>query len=381
MFVTLVLLLCYSKRPNNTAFTMVTLRFKPLKDGQFSAYLDIYYKNLAGKPKREYEFLNMKVSRDYSIQGARVKEADRDTLELAKGIRDKRELELLDGQYGLRKSGPDLSTGFMAFMEREVKRKDTNRDYNGALLKQLKDYVRQELTFADINTDWCTKFKQYLLGRVKQNSARSYLQVFKLFLNMAVDQGLLIVNPMAKVTLPKMQDVQRTTLDLDELRLLINTPTTFGFHIREAFLFSCFTGLRLSDVRKLKWSDIRNGRLTLSPKKTPDKIAVLPLSEQALAFLATIPVNPDSELVYHKLTANRGTLAEYMRLWGKQAGLSQRLHFHAGRHTFATIGITHGIDLYTMKELMVHSKIEMTQVYGKIVDSKKANEIAKFPTL
>ena len=51
---------------------MVTLRFKPLKDGQFSVYLDIYHKNSAGKAKREYEFLNMKVSKDYGTQGARV---------------------------------------------------------------------------------------------------------------------------------------------------------------------------------------------------------------------------------------------------------------------------------------------------------------------
>ena len=71
----------------------------------------------------------------------------------------------------------------------------------------------------------------------------------------------------------------------------------------------------------------------------------------------------------------------YLKFWALEVGLKKNLHFHAARHTFATIGLTFGIDIYTMKELLGHSKIEMTQIYAKIVDEKKKNEMFKFPAL
>jgi len=90
---------------------------------------------------------------------------------------------------------------------------------------------------------------------------------------------------MLKVTLPKLQDVERTTLDIDEVKLLIQTPTTFDHHIREAFLFACFSGLRISDIRLLKRTDIRENRIYLRPAKTSEKIAILPLTENAKDIL------------------------------------------------------------------------------------------------
>ncbi len=186
---------------------------------------------------------------------------------------------------------------------------------------------------------------------------------------------------MQKIVLPRLQEVKRTTLDIEELQLLIQTPTRFSHHIREAFLFSCFTGLRISDIRSLKWSDIRENRIYLRPAKTSEKIAVLPLTESAIHVLEMLDKSSSEEKVFYKLTIGKTALSKYLAEWGQEADLKQHLHFHAGRHTFATIGISNGMDLYTMKEMLVHSKIDMTMVYAKIVDKKKVEEIAKFPKL
>ena len=51
--------------------------------------------------------------------------------------------------------------------------------------------------------------------------------------------------------------------------------------------------------------------------------------------------------------------------------LAQPITFHCGRHTFATMELTMGADLYTTSQLLGHADVETTQVYAKIIDAKK----------
>lgn len=342
----------------------------------------MYHKDSAGKKNRKYEFLQIKVSKDYSQKGTRVKEIDRDSLELAEGIRAKRELELINGIYGIKQVNTDSQTDFLTFMEQEIKRKKTNVEYNSALRVKLCEYLGvNRPTFTSVDQDWCEGFKHFLLSKVSSNTARGYLQAFNLFLNIAIDKKLILKSPMARVRLPKMQETDCTTLDLNEIRQLIDTVLDYGGQLQEAFIFSCFTGLRLSDIRKLKWSDISGSNSIVRPGKTPDKNVYLPLTEQSRLILNNTQRSSTDSRVFWQFNFNRREISYRMLKWGKKAGLQQRLHFHAGRHTFATIGLTHDIDVYTMKEFLGHSKIDMTMKYAKIVKSKKDKEIAKFPTL
>lgn len=360
---------------------MVSLRYKPLKDGNFSVYLDICYKTASGKSQRKYEFLDIRVSKDYS-DANRVKEADRENLEKARAVKARREIEIVNGRYGFEQNRLKSDESFLTFLEAEVKRKATNRDYNQSLLKHVKGFLNgKPLLFADVNRDWCEDFKQYLLRQVIPNTARGYLQALKLFLNIAIDKNYLVANPMQKVALPKMQEVRRTTLDVDELKLLMATPTNFGHQVREAFFFACFTGMRISDVRLVKWSDIANDTITYRPAKTPNKLVRVPVSAQARLILDSIDRDPNSDLIFSQLTIHKNTLADHLRTWAEKAGLGQRLHFHASRHTFATLAISYDMDLLTVKELLGHAKIDMTLKYAKLVDKKRTSEMSKMPTL
>lgn len=342
----------------------------------------MYHKDSAGKKNRKYEFLQIKVSKDYSQKGTRVKEVDRDNLELAEGIRAKRELELINGIYGIKQVSTGSQANFLDFMEQEVKKKKTNVDYNSALRVKLSEYLGvSRPTFAEVDQDWCEGFKHFLLTNVRSNTASGYLQAFNLFLNIAIDKKFILISPMTRVKLPRLQETDCTTLDLDEIRLLINTVLNYGGQLQEAFIFSCFTGLRLSDIRKLKWADISGSNSIVRPGKTPDKNVFLPLTEQAQLILDNTKRSLTDNRVFWQFNFNRREISYRMLKWGKKAGLQQRLHFHAGRHTFATIGLTHDIDVYTMKEFLGHSKIDMTMKYAKIVKSKKDREITKFPTL
>jgi len=57
------------------------------------------------------------------------------------------------------------------------------------------------------------------------------------------------------------------------------------------------------------------------------------------------------------------------------------LYRHSGRHTFATMALTHDIDLYTVSKLLGHKEIKTTQIYAKLVDKKKDETVKKIPVI
>ncbi len=65
----------------------------------------------------------------------------------------------------------------------------------------------------------------------------------------------------------------------------------------------------------------------------------------------------------------------HIKEWAKKAGIEKNLSFHTSRHTFATMMLTLGVDLYTVSKLLGHSNVKTTQIYAKIVDSKKVKAV------
>src|SRR5690606_23052343 len=139
-------------------------------------------------------------------------------------------------------------------------------------------------------------------------------------------------------------------------------------------------GLRVSDIKNITYDNIIDGKLVFRPVKTPNKIVTVPIVEDVYAILDGMVKHPVNKKIFWDLPTSQ-TINLYLKFWAYEAGIVKNLHFHVARHTFATIGLTFGIDLFTMKELLGHSKIEMTQIYAKIVDKKKEEELMKFPTL
>lgn len=118
------------------------------------------------------------------------------------------------------------------------------------------------------------------------------------------------------------------------------------------------------------------------------EVETLPVSEQAAAILrsqSNAEVSPriisevPAEAVF-KLGAQQ-SIDKAIRQWVKRAGVEKRISFHCARHTFATLGLTCGVDLYTMSKLLGHRDIASTQIYAKIIDKKKLEAVAMLPTL
>lgn len=145
--------------------------------------------------------------------------------------------------------------------------------------------------------------------------------------------------------------------------------------MKTAFLFSCFCGLRYSDVKGLRWKDVieENGKthLELRQQKT-GKVIYLPLSLQAQKFMPGEKGNPD-DAVFDVPTLS--DCDHVLKTWTSKAGITKRVSYHVSRHAFATMTLTMGADLYTTSQLLGHSDVETTQVYAKIVDKKKVDAV------
>ena len=132
-------------------------------------------------------------------------------------------------------------------------------------------------------------------------------------------------------------------------------------------------GLRISDMLNLRWQNIsKSGEtvvLSFIMKKTRKHVSV-PLSSKAVEYLPERGVAPSDRAVFDALPS-KTRIGKHLKKWTKQAGIGKEIHFHMSRHTFGTMLMTAGVDLYTASKMMGHSDVRATQVYAKIIDSKK----------
>jgi integrase len=355
---------------------MIAIRSQKLKNGLFSLYLDIYYNG-----KRNYEFLNLQVSKDYSKDSKRLKSEDKEKWELANSIKAKRELEIKNDEHGFvanfKKAG-----NFIDYFQSKLAVKN-HRSYNAALGK-LKEFAGEKLLFKSIDEQWVNRFRAYLLENcAEHNTAFANFVRVKTILNMAVKEKIIIRNPFQYADSLSQRPGKKPHLEFEQLQKLYNTSygeTLFEKHAVKGFLFSCFAGLRLSDASAFKWTDLYNGKISYTQEKT-NKTEHLPLPDQALKILETMEHSPDTDRVFFSLDPKLSyQIGLVLNAWAKEAKVDKYITFHVARHTFATLLITYDVDLYTVSKLLGHSDMRMTQLYAKVVDKKKIEAVSKLPS-
>lgn len=154
--------------------------------------------------------------------------------------------------------------------------------------------------------------------------------------------------------------------------------------MKRAFLFSCFCGLRHSDIVALTWGNLKKNKigkieLHMTQQKTQELLS-LPLSNEALKQLPVRGKAQDTEKVFKGLIS-LGRTNEILPRWAAKAGIQKHITFHSARHTHATMMITLGADLYTVSKLLGHTNIQTTQIYAKIVDESKEKAIDLIPDI
>jgi len=158
----------------------------------------------------------------------------------------------------------------------------------------------------------------------------------------------------------------------EELQKLANTPYPKYDEVRRAALFSALTGLRHSDIKKLTWGEITGDdtetpRIEFRQKKTKG-VSYQPISKQAVELCGQRQ-SPDSRIFPTLLPTCH--ISDPVKTWVEKAGITKHITFHCFRHTYATLQITSGTDIYTVSKMLGHTNVTTTQRYAKIVDSKK----------
>lgn len=346
----------------------ISIRKKKLKNGEQSLYLDYYING-----KRNYEFLDLRLTKNSST--------NREVYQIAENIKAQRLLEINSDQYGFINSHKKKQS-FINFFQEEVKSRPPDRTSWDCTFKKIKNYSNGHLSFSEINEDWLLGFQKYLLSEVSQITAHHYFANLKTALNKAVKQKYISSNPCNRISNIKKPDTKREFLTIDEIQKLSNTKCS-NAETKRAFLFACFTGLRYSDICNLTWSNIKEGVIEYRQKKTKS-LEYLPLSVTAKRILYNtddkIQFLPQPQTKIFNMPTKL-TSWEALKNWVIKAEINKRVSFHTSRHTFATLSLSYGVDLYTTSKLLGHKNISTTQVYAKIIDERKKEAIEKLPSI
>lgn len=398
------------------AKTKVTVRLRKVEDRkEWYLYIEAYpvFENGNSKPQRVREYLNRTVTTvEWDKKRAARTEADgsktykpkRDEngLIVCRSEKDRESVAYADGVRKLRQreyDNVDLYTVDEAKKLEDKQKSETNFvDYFFNLADQrnknrsesirltwlvvhdyLKQFAGETFYFGNVTEGWCEEFKNFLLttpsrksdkSKLAQNTASSYFSVFKAALHKAFIDGFLNVDIAARIKGIKEQETRREFLTVEELNTLAKTPCERA-ELKRAALFSALTGLRHCDVQKLQWKEISvNGdqlRLNFTQQKTKG-VEYMPISEQALQLCGEH--GKPNDLVFDGLP-DPAWISSPLKRWITAAGITKKITFHCFRHTYATLQLSGGTDIYTVSKMLGHTDVKTTQIYAKVVDEKK----------
>lgn len=336
---------------------MIKVIERTLKSGRTYLYLDIYY-NMRRTTRKTGLMLIGKKSWDDQLRKRAEQMAAELTLKLAKHNFN---LDALQGNY----------TNFILYYK-QVQHERPDYVRRGNVLKHLENFSGSQLQFEQVNERYWEKFSMYLkeIG-LAQSTIFTMFGILKTVLNRAVRDRLINENPLKYVSV-KNPKTERKFLTYDDLKKLISVDCS-NQEVKQAFLFGCFTGVRLGDIEQMEWSNIKDDTIRITQQKTQDFVSI-PLTKPAKELLDSRVSRTGK--IFH--LPSRSIMSTIITSWAQSAGFPG-ITFHSSRHTFATLALTFGASIESVSGMLGHSDIKTTRIYARILDEKKKKDAEKFP--
>ncbi len=376
--------------------TKVTLRKKKIKGDKFSLYLDYYpaIKNKKNGKSTRREFLKMypyktpigKEQKNFNVELYRTAETimHKRTLELAKpDIYN----EMEQGRINKKIQG---ESSFLDFFRQEARKKksgSTSDNWSSAY-SQLEEFCDGNLKFNQLNKEFCENFRSLLLKAnskkykankvqtISQNTASCYFNKFKSVLKLAYTFDKIEENLNDKVEFIKQREVIKNTLTLPELINLANTicPNEIT---RKISLFTAITGIPFAEIKAMTWGNIIENsdediRIIMTRVKTSKNLYVN-ISQEALKYCGT--KKEPQELVFPDIENKHRY--KYFQQWLRAANIKKKFTYHDLRHTYGTLQIDLGTDIYTLQNQLGQNSPRQAMHYGKASDKLKQNSSSK----
>ena len=347
----------------------VALRQSNRKNGKGYLFLDYHppiMNQYTGKTYRQ-EYLHMSVYLNPINKDQ--KEHNKETMLQAEAIRSKKALELINNEYGFYDSHNEKKD-FLSYYEEHA----ANNDYS---YLHFFRFCKGKCRFGDITVYLCNNFRDYLLTkarkksgtRLSNNSASSYFCHFLSILKLAYKERLIPNNIVELLDKIPYRNPQRPYLLIDEVIKLDKTPCRYAV-LKRASMFSIFTGLRISDILDLDWSNITTapdgGPCIIKKIVKTNRKDIIFISDEALKYCGD---RRESGQVFYGLRKSM-TYAP-LKKWIKEAGITKDITFHNFRHTYATLLMAYGTDIYTVSHQLTHKDVKTTQIYADLVDDKR----------
>jgi integrase len=387
-----------SKKSTPKVKEPVKIRFKQLKNGNKSIYLARWNNS---RQKWEYEFLkDLYIIPETSPE---AKKANIETLRLANAVKAQKTVDIQNVAHGFSATGGRSKINVIDYIKTlaEEKRAKSGKErgtYQGylALARQISEYSGTKTTFKQTDKIYCQGFLDFLktaanLNRGQGNKPLSentrfwYMKVFEAVLNAAISDEIILINPFKQIKAdvkPAKHKAEICYLTIEDLRTLENTPC-FNPVVKQAFLFSCYSGLRYSDVCNLTWGKLQRDNegnifINFVQEKT-NKQEYLPIPQKALNNLPDRTGTKDTDFIFN--LPSDGYVNIQLRQWAFQAGITKHIHFHVARHTYATLLLSLEVPIETVSKNLGHSEIRTTQIYAKVVNAAQRAAVSKLDGL
>jgi integrase len=286
-------------------------------------------------------------------------------------------------------SRPSQDVDFLEFMGNEITRRDaelteTTAKHHRSHLNKLKEF-KKVVTFAELDEDFFQELNKWMKVKKKNgaNTRHSTLKTIRTYVNIARRKGIIKHNPFqrmpVKKTIPDRVFLEPEELESLKKRYLKETLRSKHQKVLRHFLFGCYTGLRISDIRSISMEDIFGNMLVLVPHKTKNinaKTVKIPLTKTAMMLIKDESPYRLNGHVFSCFSEQK--MRDYIKEVAKMVEIDKNINFHTARHTFATLFLRKTKNLIGLQKILGHQSVTQTMIYSHIITDDLISDMEDF---